>query len=407
MPGKLRFSYFLSHQNYHVHKESETWKTPLPLSRNQSVNQPQKDIDISVNHGDYFCAVRSFLENNSFAILTSALAQYLNRDIKPEEIEKVHIFLEKHGEFYHPARIEANVNGDVVSFVVNVAVSRAGKESIQREYKILQKLNRNFPFSFLPKVYGKGMADTKKNLKVSMFLGEWFEGFNEFHISKDPSDKKERIIVWDTEKGNFFLTDDQTLELYRQAALILTCYYNIETFEQISPWHHSAGDFVIKLFDNKVKARLVTVRQYAPMFEQKEMEDQDKGANFILEALLLFFLNLTIRMRLDRVDGVGEIVWSGDVAVEGTLKGFFQGLALKPSVDLLRDSVVDCFRKHLLSCSQEDLLDLSQGMVNAYNPKAPEVRIIKHNLQSHVMILYQSINNWLKFELPPETRHTI
>ena len=407
MPGKPRFSYFLSHQKYHVQKESETWKTPLQLSRNQSVKQHQKEIGISVTHGDYFCAVHSFLENNRFAILSSALAQYLNRDIKPEDIEKVRIFLEKHGEFYHPARIEANVNGDVVSFVVNVAVSCAGKESIQREYNILQRLNSNFPFSFLPKVYGKAMADTKKNLKVSMFLGEWFKGFNEFHISKDPSDEKERIIVWDTERGDFFLTDEQTVELYRQAAMILTCYYNIETFEQISPWHHAAGDFVIKLFDNKVKAKLVTVRQYAPMFEQKEMEDQDKEADLILEALLVFFLNLSIRMRLDRLDGVGEIVWSGDDAVEGTLKGFFQGLALKPSVDLLQDSVVDCFQKHLLSCSQTDLLDLSQAMVNAYNPHALEVPVIKHNLQNHVMILYKSINNWLKFGSTPETRHTI
>ncbi|MCK5195868.1 MAG: hypothetical protein KAQ71_18795, partial [Desulfobulbaceae bacterium] len=305
------------------------------------------------------------------------------------------------------ARIEANVNGDVVSFVVNVAVSCAGKESIQREYNILQRLNSNFPFSFLPKVYGKAMADTKKNLKVSMFLGEWFKGFNEFHISKDPSDEKERIIVWDTERGNFFLTDEQTLALYRQAAMILTCYYNIETFEQISPWHHAAGDFVIKLFNNKVKARLVTVRQYAPMFEKNEMEDQDKGADLILEALLVFFLNLSIRMRLDRLDGVEKIVWSDDVAVEGTLQGFFQGLALKPSVDLLQDSVVDCFRKHLLSCSQADLFDLSQAMVNAYNPRAPEVPVIKHNLQNHVMILYKSINNWLKFGRTPETRHTI
>jgi len=397
MPGKPQFSYFLSHQKYHVQKESEIWKTPLPLSRNQPLKQPQKETGISVSHGDYFCAVRSFLENNRFAILTSAVAQHLNRDIKPEDIEKIRIFLEKHGEFYHPARIEAVVNRDMAPFVVNVAISHAGNESIQREYKILQRLNSNFPYSFLPKVYGKSIARTKKNLQVGMFLGEWFEGFNEFHISKDPSDEKNRINVWDTEKGNFFLTAEQSLELYRQAAMILTCYYDVETFEQIFPWHHAAGDFVIKLINNKVKTRLVTVRQYASMFEENDSEDQDQEADLILEALLVFFLSLSIRMRLDRLDGVGKIVWSDDVAVEGTLIGFFEGLALKPSVDLLQDSVVDCFRKHLLSCSQADLFDLSQAMVNAYNPQAPEVPVIKRNLQSHVKILYNSIKNRLEF----------
>jgi len=64
---------------------------------------------------------------------------------------------------------------------------------------------------------------------------------------------------------------------------------------------------------------------------------------------------------------------------------------------LLPLPLVDCLQKHLLSCSQADLFDLSQAIVNAYNPKAPEVPVIKHNLQSHVMILYKSINNWLQF----------
>ena len=99
-----------------------------------------------------------------------------------------------------------------------------------------------------------------------MFLGEWFEGYNEFHISLDPADEKHKIIVWDHEHGNYFLSTDQTKALYRQAAKILTCYYNVETFEQISSWHHAAGDFVLKCQNDEIDLKLITVRQYRPMF---------------------------------------------------------------------------------------------------------------------------------------------
>lgn len=397
MPNTPRFDYFLSHKKSPVKKDSQIWSTPLPLNRHQAEEQLRLEIGISISHGDYFCAARDFLKKNSFEIVTRAISQRLHRNINPEEIKKINICLEKHGEFYHPARIETFADWKGILFVLNVAISNAGKDSIQTEYRLLQKLNSDFPYSFLPKVYGQGTVDTKKNLSVSMFLGEWFEGFNEFHISKDPSDEKIKINVWDPEKGNFFLTVEQTFEIYRQAAMILTCYYNIETFEQIFPWHHAAGDFVIKIINDKIDVRLVTVRQYASIFEVNEMEDQGQGLDLILEALLVFFLNLSIRMRLDRLDGVGEIVWSDDVAVEGTMKGFFQGLALKPPIDWLPLPLVDCFQKYLLSCSKADLFDLSQAMVNAYNPQAPEVPVIKHNLKSHVMTLYQSINNRLKF----------
>jgi hypothetical protein len=143
--------------------------------------------------------------------------------------------------------------------------------------------------------------------------------------------------------------------------------------------------------NNKVEVRLVTVRQYASLFEENKIQDQNRDAEFILESLLVFFLNLSIRMRLDRLDGVGEIVWSDDIAVAGTLSGFFEGLALKPAVDLLPGPLLDCFRKHLLSCPKADLLDLSQAVVNAYNPQSPDVPVTKRNLKRHVKILCNAL----------------
>ncbi len=368
------------------------------MSRKKS----QKVDGISLTYGDYFYAVRSFLEKEKFKSITSAISQQLNQNIKPEEIKEIRIYLEKHGEFYHPAKIETRINGSRILFVLNVAISSTGKNYIKREFEILNKLNNEFSFSFIPKVYRQDKISIKdKDVEISMFLGEWFEGFNEFHISQNKhkqakTDSSIKIVVWDHEKGNFSLSADETLELYSQVAMILTCYYNAETFEQIFPWHHAAGDFVIKFQNNNMKLKLITVRQYTPMLENKNeiaKNNTDSDIYLILEAMLVFFLNLSIRNRLDRLDGIGEIIWSDNIAVEGTLKGFLKGLSQTSSNNLIPDTLAVDFINYISCFTKTDLLELSNSIVNTYNPMAPEISAIRQNLKNHVDILFSTIKN--------------
>jgi len=387
MPDAPQFKYFLSHKKNPVQKNSQMWNTLLPMSRHQQPN----NSGICVSHGDYFTAVRNFLEQDRSGIITRAVSQHMHRDVTSQEIEEIRIFLEKHGEFYHPARIETVLHGTAIPFVLNVAISDSGKNFIQREYGLLKQLDEDFPCSFLPKVYGQGCVSMTGD-EIGMFLGEWFQGYNEFHISLDPEDEKHKIVVWDHEHGNFFLTTDQATNFYRQAARILTCYYNVETFEQILSWHHAAGDFVLKCQNDSIDVKLITVRQYRPMFEN-DSGNENPDAELILEALLVFFLNLAIRMRLDRLDGVGEIVWSDNIALKGTLNGFFEGLALKPLISLFSEPLADCFQKHLLACSRIDFLDLNLSIVETYHPQAPEVPVIRRHLKKHVDNLYNAIKH--------------
>jgi len=387
---KPQFKYFLSNAPNSVQKNSEIWSIPLPTTR----KQPQKVTGIPITYGDYFSAVHSFLEKNKFEILISAFSKSINRQIIPEEIEEIRVCLIKHGEFYHPSTVEAILDKHSYKFVVNVAISAAGRDCIEREYNCLKRLGNDFSFSSIPEAYGYGKACVKESgHTMSMFLGEWFEGFNEFHISNDKTDNKRKILVWDSEKGNYFLSPDNTLELYRQAAMILTGYYNIETFEQIFPWHHAAGDFVKKGNSNTTELKLITVRQYAPMFAKKEKDKEtDRDVEMILEAMLVFLLNLSIRMRLDRINGVGDIVWSDDIAVKGALKGFFQGLRRKDSTGLFSDSFDTYFHDYLLSsCTEKDFYDLSLAIVNSYNPLAPEIPVIRQNIKKHAEVLFNAI----------------
>ena len=394
MPNRTQFKYYLQQKKNLLDENSDIWSLPIPLSR----EKPQKADEISLTYGDYFYAVRSFLKKDEFKSITSAISQRLNKNITFYAIEEIRIYLEKHGEFYHPARIETFINGYCYLFVLNVAISSAGKGFIKREFEILNKLNNEFSFSLIPKVYSQGKIVIKnKNVEISMFLGEWFEGFNEFHISQnkykqDRTDSSTKIVVWDHEKGNFFLSDDETLELYSEVAMILTCYYNAETFEQIFPWHHAAGDFVIKLQKNNMKLKLITVRQYAPMIEDKKADKNHSDLSLILEAMLIFFLNLSIRIRLDRLDGVGETVWSDNIAVKGTIKGFLNGLSKMSFQNLIPDALAADFINYISCFTKTDLLELCNSIVNTYNPMAPDIPVIRQNLTDHVDLLYNAIN---------------
>ncbi len=388
MPNKPQFNYFLSNIKNEVQKDSKIWKSSIPMSR----KQPKETSGIFFCYGDYFTAARSFLSANNCKTIITTVSQITNKNIKLSDIKSVNIFQEKHGEFYHPARIEAVVGKKKFPFVLNVAVSEIGRSCIEREYELLQRLNSKFQNSYIPDVYGKDEICLVNNLNLSMFLGQWFEGYNEFHLSHEPADSSKKMLVWDPVTGSFFLSKNQTRKLYRQAAMILTLYYDIETFNQIFPWHHAAGDFVIQIEDDEIDLKLITVRQYAPIFDNNDrLEREDRDLKYIIEGMLVFFLNMSIRMRLDRLDGVGDVVWSDDCAVEETLKGFYQALALKPQIPLIPAPQADFFLDYLSALPESQLYDLSFSIADAYNPVASEVPVIKDQLKSHVACLYNSI----------------
>jgi len=126
-----------------------------------------------------------------------------------------------------------------------------------------------------------------------MFLGEWFDGYSEFHLSQDSGNHKKRIDVWMDRGSHVTLSDKQAFELYAQASRILTLYYDVSTFECISAWHHGAGDFVIKLEGERLKTKLITVRCYDSFFQDsKKQLSPFTQAQRIMYLLLLFLLKL-------------------------------------------------------------------------------------------------------------------
>jgi len=385
-----RFTYILSRNNQPVSHRSKIWNAPLPLDRNVFTGgSGGKAAAAPVSYKDYFQAARFFLERNKYADLTQAVAIRLDRTVRPEEIRAVRVSLEKHGQFYHPARVDVMGSEFAVGFVLNVAISATGKTWIENEYNTIRKLNKDFAGDYLPAVYAFGEVPSKGNgYPLLMFLGEWFEGFNEFHLSCDPETGQNRIVVWDYKRGDFFLSSAQAINLFRQAAKILTFYYNPETFEQIFSWHHAAGDFVLKLEKDRMTVRLVTARQYLKLFKHSKVVKEK--ATFALKALLIFFLQLSIRMRLDRLDGTGPVVWLGQEALIGTMNGFFEALVQKPPLEKLPVPITDGFKVTFHSLTEKKLLGLLHDIAATYSPASPDIQIIKAHLEQHAADLYRA-----------------
>lgn len=386
--------FFLPGKKQLIRPNGELWNTRLPSNRKNTQVKPCEDTPVSITYGDYFEAAGAFIKENNYELILNALS-YSRKQICLKQIDEIQILLEKHGQFYHPAKVVAVTRDLKIPFVLNVAVSQAGIKCAENEYLTLQRLHKKIPNDLIPFVYGYGSIISKRNdLPVSMFFAGWFEGYNEFHISKDPTDGINKIIVWDHINGNRFISDDHAAEIYRQSAMIMTFFYNIYTFEQIFPWHHAAGDFVVKITDNKPDVKLITVRQYASLYATDNIPDSLLADSIdVFEGLLMFLVVLSIRMRLDRLDGTGNIVWADNKAVEGTIKGFMDGIIMKIESNMIPVDFDNKLMDYLLSYSKDRLLELLNLVVNSFNQSAPDIMVINKNLHRHSVELYQAIRN--------------
>lgn len=375
-----KIKYFSPSAHGYIIVDESTWQAPIRLTRcgRSPAHGPV------LTYGEYFQGVTDVISRDGYRLLADATSRRLTEDISRADIQEILIHAEKHGSDYHPARIEVVVGNSCVPFVMNVAVTERGKAWLCREFEVLKYLNRKYDLPFLPRTYFQdeaphGSGQIRNNML--MFLADWFEGYHEFHLSINEEDGSRSLVLWDTEKGFCRLSRPQAWQIYSQAAKILTLYYDIETFEQIFPWHHAAGDFVVKQQEESVDVKLVTARQYAPMLERSEGISAHDG-------LLFFLLNLSVRMRLDRLDGVGVLAWADDECVDAALEGAWQGIRIKERNGAITTGFVAEFVRYVRSLAREDLSDRFHVLIDASEQAAPDMPVIKRHVDGHISKVY-------------------
>ena len=363
----------------YAHLNDVTSQASMRLTR----SDPNPGQGPAVSVGQYFEGISDVISRDGCALIADATAKKLEKDVSLNDIKEVLIRSEKHGSDYHPARIEVVLDDQCASFVMNVAITARGKARLCREFEVLRCLSSKYDYPFLPRTYFQGETSPPSML---MFLADWFQGYYEFHLQIDKEDGSQRLVLWNTEKGHYRLSEPQVRQVYYQSARILTLYYDLETFEQIFPWHHAAGDFVVKAQGESMDVRLITARQYAPMLESSEKLS-------IQEALLLFLLNMFIRMRLDRLDGMGSVAWADDDCVDPTLEGFVAGLRTKERQGTIETGFVDGFLSYLRSLA---IVDISYGLnalVDACDQAAPDIPIIRDHIESHILKFHSALQS--------------
>jgi hypothetical protein len=348
--------------------------------------------ETDLHFGPYLQAVHHMLAKDDYQKLVEALRFRLSQVVAVEEIDCLEIKTEKHGASYQVARIEVSLAGQKISFAVNVAATPEAREQLERDFRLLKILNSRYKNNILPFVYFKGAGlyrERKKPAKwLHMFVAEWFGGYHEFHLHRDDARGENLILLWDSDRGYHYISKEECLELYRQAASILTLYYDYHNFRQIYPWHHAAGDFVLKIDNGEVHVRLVTIRDYDAVVDSSSRKRAAK-----LLGVIIFFLHLTIQMRVDRLDGVGQVVWAEDHCLDGTVTGFFAGWEEGRKQSKKEIPSVEELRGLLRSFSKDEWLYFLVEMLETYPFSQEEVSLLRYHGDAHIGYLISLLSS--------------
>ncbi len=377
--------FFISGKEKKVLPGSKLWEFPLSGKRTHGKSGLKSGTvsqGTQITIGDFFSAAWQAISNKEDSILMAGLEAVFQRPVSGEDIHCISVFLEKHGAFYHPLKIKVDLKeSQTLLFVLNGAVSKPGLALIETEYYLISRLNKIFSKQYLPRVFGLNILKTNHG-RIGFFLGEWFENYKEFHITDGQGQRQ--IVIWESDGGCRYLPVVNALPIYREISRILTAYYNIETFEQIFPWHHAAGDFIVKQIGGQFHVRLITVRGYSSLTDFGSGESDIKI--HILPSLLFFFFNLTLRMRLDRLDGTGKIVWLGDEVLGATVEGFLTALDEK-SKDYNHGDLKMSIIAFVKGWSLDQVMNIMVTLIEPYDISPTENRLIMENLETHCRVL--------------------
>ncbi|GAB6057832.1 hypothetical protein [Desulfonatronum parangueonense] len=310
--------------------------------------------DQGTSYGKYFTFIRQALLRNDGRLLRS-LGTFLKAQGGATSIS---VRAEKHGALYHPASLSMTWrDGTAAKFALLVAISERGKQALQHESEVLSLLRDKPGASFLPRpLYA--MADET----ASLLVVPWFAGFHEFHVRGDGS-----FSLWDHDRGLRRLGEPELEKVYFQVGRILTLCLDPKTGAGIHPWSHAAGDFIVRWEGQAVDVRLITARDYGPLV----VTDNP------LSALFAFVLDMALRVRLDREDGVGEWVWMDRAVVESAVRGFYASLGEHGA----SGESLAALARLLPSFAPDELLDGYEPLLDKFS--RAELTIILPRLEEH------------------------
>ena len=338
----------------------------------------------------YFETICRFILEEQWNAFVSVVNESLEQGIGPQEIRQILVRSEKHGALYHLASIEVLGPALKTKFALSTGVSQKGKDWLIHEFQAIKDLYHTTKLPYLPRAYligGVRCPIGNGDEVLEMSLTEWFDDYHEWHLSMDESEWGQSILIWDQAKGYQYASRQETYEIYRKAAKILTLYYDTRTFSQIYPWHHGAGDFVVKRGRGKTDVRLTTARKYEPIMVFRE----DARINSLV-SLVYFFLNMSLQMRLDKLDGTGEAIWAEDWVLPPVIEGFLDALRIKERQGSDHPIAVNELLVLLKGFSREEVQRILGSLMDLHRHRDPEdYRLIRSHLLDHGKAIHECL----------------
>ncbi len=327
---------------------------------------------------DYFQSIERFILDRA-----EDLGRTSDAPLSPDRIEGILIRSEKHGTLYDVASVEiAGCGGTRRKFAISTAFSEPRRALLLHEVETMRFLNQHFSYDYIPKVYLASevrCSNRKGNETVVMSVSEWLEGYHEWHLTGDQEGNR-AVLIWDMETGNRTASREEGQSIFREASRILTLYYDPTTYRQIHPWHHAAGDFVVKSAGGATQVKLTTARNYLPLISFPKKADTNRVTAFVA-----FLLNMAVQMRLDKTGGVGEPLWAQDEYVRPCLEGFFSALQTMKGEGRWVFGKGSDLLTFLKKLSSEELHGLYTPLMSSYREEKPEdFDVVQRNLEDHV-----------------------
>lgn len=380
---KMRVQYGLEVGSW-IEPGSAPWDHPLPGSTLTETPTRQHPP----TYGELFDQVVRWILDQPNAYRSPMAAGPITQKEVMEPLEPVSIRLVKHGVCYHVCRVSLPSPGKkAIDLAVQVAVSAPGLSVIERDFQWMQTLYGRSADPILPKSYDFGRVISSCGRLWALFSSEWLTGFSEFHPSFDTRKNRPSIRIWEIGSEGPFLDEAQERLLYRKIAYILTLLYDIQSGAEVHPWHHAAGDFVLCQNGSDLHVRLITIRGYAPLLEPQQASPPPSP----WLRLLVFLCNLSIRNRLDRMDGVGQVCWFEEFVVEETLNGFRDALSAHAQKDMLPGGIADGWQEAVSVLDPVTVYEMCDQIVDSYPPTAPEIDTIRQHLPDHAAALYGAL----------------
>ena len=288
--------------------------------------------------------------------------------------------------------MEISSDNNIVNFGIQISVGRESWIYLEREIKTVSFLNKISKKRYLPLIFLcnlRKVTHAKKEDLIGLSLIEWFENYHEWHLSVTENNRV--LMIWDHNTGIRPALPKEISTIFKESSKILTSFYDINTYKQIFKWHHGAGDFVINTTKDPPRVKLTTARDYKETYHLMNTSVQMK-----ITGLLLFFLDICARMRIDRENGAGDLIWNKEDIIFPIIDGFIKGLEEKNPINLGKIRGIREFIKLLKSFNPPELEVLYFHIINTMKKDLKEeANLIERHLKEHTYQLYRIIQSIL------------